>query len=106
MFSDFMILASVLGLIQILSALGYFVVSIRQIIFAAQSGRADRTDLRILQITFGPAILLASGIILFLQGWRQDFILILKDILMSILIVYLIILDLKSSYRNPQLPCR
>lgn len=93
-------LGVLLGIMQICMALAYLAISIRQTISTTRSGRIRSSDLRLLQAVFGPIIILISGSILISQGWRQDPILLSKDALMSILIGYLIILDLMKSYRN------
>lgn len=95
-----MSLGTLLGITQICLSLGYLVISIRQTISTARSGHIRSLDLRLLQTVFGPIILFISGSILILQGWRQDPVLLLKDALISILVGYLIILDLMKSYRN------
>ena len=90
-----MALGSILGLVIILGSIGYFAVSISQVIVTGRSKPASQITLRILQLIAGPTILFLSGIILLFQGWRQDPSLLFKDFLMSILIGYLILLDLK-----------
>lgn len=101
MFSSFIFLTSMfLGSILVIGSIVYFSTCIRQVISATRTGRADDMALRISEIIFGPVILLISGCILFTQGWRQAPILLLKDVLMSILLCYLLVLDLKKSYRN------
>ncbi len=87
--------ASLLGFLQIVSAIAYFAVSINQATVAVRSGR-DRTT-RIIQSVFAPLILLLSGAILFFQGWRLDPLLQFQQYTMSILIVYLVFLDLRRS---------
>jgi small-conductance mechanosensitive channel len=93
---------AILGFLLILGALGYVAVSIAQITFAARAGQGSDIVLRIFQLVFAPLILLLSGAILFFQGWRQDPVLQFKDFLMTVLISYLILLDLKRSGRPIQ----
>ncbi|MEX0269251.1 Ycf66 family protein [Leptolyngbyaceae cyanobacterium UHCC 1019] len=95
-------LGSILGLLQILIALGYLAVSIAQIASAIGSQRNTDILLRVLQLIFAPIILFLCGAILFLQGWRLDPILQFQQLLLSFLISYLILLDLGRSNRNSQ----
>ena len=88
-------LSTILGFLLILGSLGYFAVSMAQIIVAVRSQRDADTALRIFQLIFAPFILLLSGLILLFQGWRLDPILLFQEFLMSLLIGYLILLDLK-----------
>lgn len=88
-------LSTILGFLLILGSLGYFAVSMAQIIVAVRSQRDADTVLRIFQLIFAPFILLLSGLILLFQGWRLDPILLFQEFLMSLLIGYLILLDLK-----------
>ncbi|ASC71310.1 Ycf66-like protein [Halomicronema hongdechloris C2206] len=90
-------LSSILGLLQALGSLGYFAVSIAQITTALRSRRLTEPVLRILQLIFAPLILLLSGGILFFNGWRLDPILQFQQLLLSILIGYLILLDLQGN---------
>jgi hypothetical protein len=87
-------LGSLLGLLQVLGSLAYFVVSIGQITAAVRSRRDTDIALRIFQFIFAPVMLLLSGGILFLQGWRLDPILQFQQFLMSMVIGYLVLLDL------------
>lgn len=84
-----------LGLLLILGSLIYFAISIAQITAARSQRNADIT-LRIIQLIFAPTLLLVSGCILFLHGWRLDPILQFQQFLMNILIGYLIFLDLRG----------
>jgi hypothetical protein len=97
-------LGSILGLLQILGCLGYFVLSISQIIFSVRSQRDTELVLRMVQLIFAPFIcyLLLSGVILFFDGWRLDPFLLFQEFLMSILIGYLIFLDWKRLSRTTQ----
>ena len=90
-------LSSIIGLIHVLGALGYLIVSINQVIVATRSNRSDGMTLRIVKLVFGPLILLISGVILFFDGWRLDPTFLLKEVLMSMLIGYLLFSDLKRS---------
>ena len=77
--------SSYLGLLQMIGALGYyFTLSVAQ--------RPHRI--------FAPFILLLSGGILFFHGWRLDPVLQLQQLSTSILIGYLIFLDLKQSNQS------
>ena len=90
-------LSSIIGLIHALGSLGYLIVSINQVIVATRSNRSDGMTLRIVKLVFGPLILLISGVILFFDGWRLDPTFLLKEVLMSMLIGYLLFSDLKRS---------
>ena len=78
--------AGYLGILQALGALGYFALSIAQ--------RSHRI--------FAPFLLLLSGGILYLNGWRLDPLLQLQQLSISVLIGYLIFLDLKNSTQSTQ----
>ena len=109
-------LTNILGILQMIGALGYFTLPIAQINF----GTSFATYLGFLQIigalgyylalpvaqrshrVFAPFILLLSGGILFFNGWRLDPVLQFQQLSMSILISYLIFLDLKKSTRSTQ----
>ena len=88
-------LSSVVGLIHVLGALGYLIVSIKQLIVTARSNCSDDITLRIIKLVFGPLILLISGVILMINGWRLDPTFQLKEVLISMLIGYLLFSDLK-----------
>ncbi|MDJ0708339.1 MAG: Ycf66 family protein [Leptolyngbyaceae cyanobacterium MO_188.B28] len=93
-------LASYIGLLQALGALGYFVLSIAQVITAFRSKGVGDLVVRILQLLLAPYILLISGGILFYNGWRLDPNLQFQQLSTSVLIGYLIFLDLKKSNRT------
>lgn len=86
-------LAILIGLVQILGALGYFVFSIGQLTAAARSSSASGIAVVILQGLLVPLILLISGLILFFQGWRLDPVLQFQVLLMTVLTAYLIALS-------------
>jgi len=94
-----MVWMSILGLLHVLGSLGYCAVSFAQIVAAVRSQRGTDMVLRSLQLIFAPVLLLQSGGILFFHGWRMDPILQFQESSMSILIAYLILLDLKKSNR-------
>ncbi len=79
--------ASCLGLLQMVGALGYFFT----LPVAQRSHRF-----------FASFILLLSGRTLFFDGWRLDPIMQFQQLLISVLISYLIFLDLKKSTRSTQ----
>jgi Ycf66 protein N-terminus len=86
---------SLLGIAQILGALGYLALSIGQIIAAMRSNNANNIALRVLQLLLGPLILLISGMILVFSGWRLDPILQFQEFSLTILIAYLIVQDIR-----------
>lgn len=90
----------VLGLLQILGSIGYLVVSVLQIIEATRPPyRRNPILFRILQVLFAPVTLFTSGTILIFQGWQLDLSFQFQQFLISILLVYLIFLDLQRSSR-------
>ncbi len=87
-------LMNLIALVQILGGLGYFAVSVGQVVVAVRATNAGNIAFRLLQLMLGPLILLLSGVILLLQGWRLDPILLFQNLLMTMLIIYLIVRDL------------
>lgn len=94
-------LSSIFGLIQILGSLGYLIVSANQVIGAARSNPENDMILRVFKLVFAPLILLISGGVLIVNGWRLDPTLQLKEVLTSILIGYLLFSDLRRSNSTP-----
>ena len=93
---------SIVGFLQVLGSLGYFVVSINQITTASRSRQSLELAFRILQLIFAPFILLFSGSILLFQGWRLEPVLQFQQLLLNILIGYLVLLDLKILKQTTQ----
>lgn len=89
--------SGLIGVVLILGAIAYFGISLVQVNTAFRSGGSDDRVLRILQVIAAPFLLFISGGILWFQGWRQDPVLQFKDFLMTIVIGYLVVLDLKKS---------
>jgi hypothetical protein len=87
--------SSVIGLLQVLGALAYFMVSITQIIAALRERQSSTVVPRFIQLIFVPLMLLMSGIILFFNGWRLDPILQFQQLLLGILIGHLVLQDLR-----------
>ncbi|HAO11879.1 MAG TPA: hypothetical protein DCQ51_12075 [Planktothrix sp. UBA8407] len=87
-------LSSLIGLIQIIGAVIYFSISIAQVVIVIRNtGTLIQIAIQVLQILFGPAILLISGGILLFQGWRLDPILAFQQVIITGLLIYLIIRD-------------
>ncbi|HEY9646488.1 MAG TPA: hypothetical protein V6C88_08975 [Chroococcidiopsis sp.] len=89
-----------IGFALVIGAFAYLGLTIAQVIAAFRAEQPDGKLLRILQLIFAPICLLVSGGILVFQGWRQDAILQLKDLLMAVLIAYLIAIDVLKSRRS------
>jgi Ycf66 protein N-terminus len=88
---------SLIGLINILLGILYCAISVYQLVSSIKSGSSVGITARILQLIFLPLCLVLSGVILFFQGWRLDPILTFQQFLLELLIIYLILVDLKSS---------
>ncbi len=86
--------SSLLGLIQVLGSLGYFVISIAQLAKPGKSRKKIELIFRIFQLIFIPLMLLLSGIIILFQGWRLDPALLFQDFLMMIIVSYFVCLDI------------
>ena len=93
-------LGSILGLLYVFGSLGYLYISIFQIIKTIRSKRDTELVFRIIQLILAPSILFLSGSILFFHGWRLDPVLMSKELLTAILLVYLILLDWKRFNRS------
>ncbi len=87
-------ISGLIGLVQILGGLGYFALSVGQVVVAARSTTAGNIAVRLLQLMLGPSILFLSGVIVSIQGWRLDPILQFQNLLLTVLVFYLIVRDL------------
>ena len=88
-------ISGLIGLVQILGGLGYFALSVGQVVVAAKSTTASNIAVRLLQLMLGPFILFLSGVIVSIQGWRLEPILQFQNLLLTLLVFYLIVRDLK-----------
>jgi hypothetical protein len=95
-------LNSLLGILLILGSGGYLIMSMEQTREATRLNQADDIAPRLLQTFLGPVLLLASGLILLIQGWRLDPLLLLQNLLMSMLVGYLILADWRRFNRMRQ----
>jgi hypothetical protein len=91
-----MSLITIIGLLHILGAVGYFALSIGQIIVIVRSGNAYEIAFRVLKLIFVPLILFLSGRILIMNGWRLDPVLSTQVLLMTVLVAYFIFRELKK----------
>lgn len=89
--------SGLLGLALILGSIGYLSISATQVREADRLNHADDVAVRLLQTVFGPIVLMISGLILLIQGWRLDPLLLFQNLLMSMLVGYLIISDWRRS---------
>lgn len=89
--------ASLIGWLQVLGAIGYFAISVGQIIATSQAQRQSEQGFRIMQTIVVPPLLLLSGVVLIFNGWRLDPLLQFQALLITGLIGYLIFMDVVRS---------
>lgn len=94
--------SSLLGILLVFGSIGYLIISIEQAREATHLNSTDDIAPRLLQTFFGPVLLLASGLILLIQGWRLEPLLLLQNLLMSMLVGYLILSDWRRFNRTRQ----
>lgn len=83
-----------IGIVYVLLGIAYFIA---MLVLIGRQRRNTTSNINIWQTIFVPIVLLTSGIILYQYGWRLDPILQLVQLLLSILIVYLVVKDLRNS---------
>ncbi len=92
---------SLIGIVYFLLGLAYLAISIAQVmVIPRNSGVATKIATRIIQSLVGPFLLVLSGLILLIQGWRLDPVLQLQQVFNLILIVYLMIRDILRTRSN------
>jgi hypothetical protein len=80
-------LTTLLGLLDLLGVIGYFVLAISQISRGAYSSNSTfNTAIQLLELLVSPIALFFSGIILIFNGWRLDPILLLQQLLLHVII--------------------
>jgi uncharacterized membrane protein YhaH (DUF805 family) len=85
--------ATLLGLLDVILALAYLVLSIALPLTRARDLGSIGITLYLIQAFIAPVILLLSGFILIFQGWRLDPILQFAYLLLHLLVVYLAVKD-------------
>lgn len=86
--------ASLLGLLDIVLAIAYLILSIALPIARRRDVGAWGIALYVVQAFIAPGVLLLSGLILIVQGWRLDPILQFAYFLLNLLIIYLAVKDI------------
>ena len=85
---------AVIGLLNILGGIAYFVLAITQFKKKARKSSSPvNTLFRIIGIILCPLALLLSGLILLFQGWRLDPILGFQQLLLGLVVLFLIVKD-------------
>lgn len=85
---------SLSGLLQIIFGLLYFIFAIVKLVIVWNRISSLRRIFNIILLLIAPTFLIASGFILFFQGWRLDPILQLQQFILSLLIVLLLFKDI------------
>lgn len=85
--------ASLLGLLDIILAIAYLVLSSALPLERGRHVGGTGIALYVVQAIIAPIVLLISGVILIFQGWRLDPILQLAYLLLELLVIYLAVKD-------------
>ena len=90
-------LSSLLGLLDILGAVGYFMLVITQITNAVKASASPlKIFLKVAELLLCPIALFFSGIVLFFNGWRLDPFFQIQQLLFHLVVMVAIIKELKQ----------